>query len=190
MLSPVLYVDSTLIWRNIHDHTAAEKQENIRSGYGIGGSSHALCGADDSHSDYDGKGIKLIRGDYGDKEAPNVMLTWSKVSDRVEKLILTGRYLNEKDIKRMPDYERHIIAQRINSFYAKHGDKAALDLPKNADLFFHMVDEIGKKLGDSAWLEDVIADMSAAIGLMNEQDEDYEKMQSLLADIPYVSTTA
>ncbi len=31
----------------------------IKEKYGIGGQSHALCGADNSHADYDGKGLKL-----------------------------------------------------------------------------------------------------------------------------------
>ena len=34
----------------------------IKEKYGTGGCSHALCGADNSHADYDGKGLKLERG--------------------------------------------------------------------------------------------------------------------------------
>ena len=34
----------------------------IKEQYGIGGSSHALSGADDSHANYDGKGLFLARG--------------------------------------------------------------------------------------------------------------------------------
>ena len=180
------YSDSKLGYYSffIHDHTDKEKQDIVRSGFGIaGGSSHALCRADDSHADYNGKGLTLSRGKYTEGNEVEVVFTWSKAKDRVEKLIMTGRYLNEKDIKRMPDYERYIIAQRINSFYAKHGDKSVLDLPKDADLFFHAVDEIGKKLGDSAWLENVASDMSAVVALMSEQDEDFERMQSLVADV-------
>ena len=37
----------------------------IKEKYGTGGCSHALCGADNSHADYDGKGLKLERGTYG-----------------------------------------------------------------------------------------------------------------------------
>jgi N12 class adenine-specific DNA methylase len=180
------YSDSKLGYYSffIHDHTDKEKQDFVRNGFGIaGGSSHALCGADDSHADYDGKGVKLSRGKYSDGNEVDVDLNWSKAKSRVEKLILTGRYLNEKDIARMPGYERHVIAQRINSFYHKHGDKSVLDLPKDADLFFHAVDEIEKKLNDATWLENVTADMSVAVGFINEQDEDYERMQSLYADV-------
>ena len=43
------------------------KAQFLKERYGIGGGSHALCGADNSHADYNGKGIMLARGNYGDK---------------------------------------------------------------------------------------------------------------------------
>ena len=41
-----------------------ERAEFLKDHYGIGGSSHALCGADDSHEDHDGRGITLERGAF------------------------------------------------------------------------------------------------------------------------------
>ena len=36
----------------------------LKERYGTGGCSHALDGADDSHADYNGKGLKLARGKF------------------------------------------------------------------------------------------------------------------------------
>ncbi len=165
----------------IHDHTSAEKAQFLKERYGIGGSSHALCGADKSHADYNGKGILLARGNYGDKDAPSVLLKWPQSADRVEKLILTGRYLKEKDYLRMPGFERHALAQRLNCFYYRQ-DKTALDLPEDVDMF-SVCEALEKKLENADWLENVVADMSSIIGGLHETDERYEQMQSLFADV-------
>ena len=166
----------------IHDHTDKEKADFLKDQHGTGGGSHALCRADNSHSNHDAKGLSLTRGSFGDKEAPNVFLTWNKASDRVENLILSGRYLTDKDYARIPGYERFIMAQRINSFYARQEDKSALALPDGTDMF-HMVEAIEKQLENPAWLENVVSDMSSVIRDIHETDERYERMQSLFADV-------
>ena len=178
-----MYSDSRLSIYSffIQDHTTKGKADFIRNSYGIGGGSHALCGADNSNSNHDGKGLRLTRGGFGDKEAPNAFFRWEQAAKRVEDIILDGRYLKEKDYEHMPVYERHVLAQRINSFYARR-DQTALDLPENTDMF-HMVEAIEKRLDDPAWLENVVADMSSVIGGIHETDESYERMQGLFADV-------
>ncbi len=178
-----VYSDSRLSTYSffIQDHTAKERADFIRNSYGIGGSSHALCGADNSHSDHGGKGLRLTRGGFGDKEAPTAFFRWEQAAKRVEDIILDGRYLGEKDYARIPAYERHVLAQRISSFYAGR-DKTELDLPDDTDMF-HMVEAIGQQLDDPAWLANVVEDMSTVLGGIHETDESYERMQSLFADV-------
>ena len=65
-----------------------ERADFLKEHYGIGGSSHALCGADDSHEDHDGRGIALERGSYlildeGGYQVAGQKGTWM-VSDEVE----------------------------------------------------------------------------------------------------------
>ena len=164
----------------IHEHSDKEKADFIRGRYGIGGSSHALCGADDSHAEYDGKGLRLSRGKYTVQNAPSVLLTWNKVAERTEKQILSGRYLTEKDIERIPDYEKHIMAQKIDSFYAKR-DKSALDLTEGTDMF-HTLEAIQNRIEDSAWLDGVVSDMASVISALDENEAETERLQSIYAD--------
>lgn len=88
----------------------------MKQRYGIGGSSHALSGADNSHADYSGKGLKLERGSYGNPDA-TVLLKWPKVAKRVQFLIENDKYLKAGDFSRMPVYEREQMALRIIRFY-------------------------------------------------------------------------
>ena len=53
----------------------------IKKQYGIGGSSHALSGADDSHANYDGKGLFLARGAYGN---PYTSILLSGIKSQIE----------------------------------------------------------------------------------------------------------
>ncbi len=39
-----------------------ERTDFMKEKYGIGGQSHALCRADNSYANYDGKGLQLARG--------------------------------------------------------------------------------------------------------------------------------
>jgi hypothetical protein len=165
----------------IQNHTDKEKADFLKDAYGIGGRSHALGGADDSYAGYDGKSLILDRGKRSDGEPIQVKMSWAKVSKRVETLILQGRYLQREDYQQMPRYERHVIAQRISSFYYNR-DKTALNLSDAADLFFDL-QAIEKQLPDGRWLETVVQDMSEIVGQMEETDVQYERAQNLFADV-------
>ena len=104
----------------------------IKERYGTGGCSHALCGADDSHADYDGKGLKLERGDYGNPDT-SVLLPWAKVAKRIGYLIDNQQFLHSTDYSRMPDYERERIAGKVISFYARLPEE--IERPFKQDFF-------------------------------------------------------
>lgn len=93
-----------------------ERADFLKEHYGIGGSSHALCGADDSHEDHDGRGIALERGSYGNPDA-SVHLNWNQAAGRIDQLIRDSEYLKPADYSRMPAYERERMAMRVMGFY-------------------------------------------------------------------------
>ena len=93
-----------------------ERADFLKEHYGIGGSSHALCGADDSHEDHDGRGISLERGSYGNPDA-SVHLNWNQAAGRIDQLIRDSEYLKPADYSRMPVYERERMAMRVMGFY-------------------------------------------------------------------------
>ena len=105
----------------------------IKEQYGIGGSSHALSGADDSHANYDGKGLFLARGAYGNPYT-SILLSWNKVANRVAYLIKNDQFLQAEDYARMPEYEREQMANKVLRFYDRLPEE--MDRPFTEDFFW------------------------------------------------------
>ena len=157
----------------------------IKEKYGIGGQSHALCGADNSHADYDGKGLKLERGDYGNPDI-SVLLPWAKVAKRIGYLIDNQQFLRSADYSRMPEYERERIAGKVISFYAR--------LPEEIERLFKQdfFNEEARKelpvmLNDSEKSQKLLQAMDDALAMLPLDfelvNETYEKKLQLLTEV-------
>ena len=165
-----------------------ERTDFLKDHYGIGGSSHALCGADDSHEDHDGRGIALERGPYGNPDA-SVHLNWNQAAGRIDQLIRDSEYLKPADYSRMPAYERERMAMRVIGFY--HHLPNDVERPYPQDLYH----EEGRKA-----LVEKLADPEQAVELLEQMDnallpvpldsEEYErKAESLSILHQYVEGT-
>ena len=137
----------------------------IKEQYGIGGSSHALSGADDSHANYDGKGLFLARGAYGNPYT-SILLSWNKVANRVAYLIKNDQFLQAEDYARMPEYEREQMANKVLRFYDR--------LPE----------EIGRPFTDDFFWEKPGKEMVAVLENPEQTEELLQKMDAALAALP------
>ena len=153
----------------------------LKERYGTGGCSHALDGADDSHADYNGKGLKLARGSFGNPDT-QVLLKWPQVAKRVTYLIENDKFLKAADYSRMPGYEREQMVNRILSFYAR--------LPKETerpftDDFFHddARIELAAALEDTETAAELVEKMDAALASLPLDFEGYEAKVQFLVDL-------
>lgn len=137
----------------------------IKEQYGIGGSSHALSGADDSHANYDRKGLFLARGAYGNPYT-SILLSWNKVANRVAYLIKNDQFLQAEDYARMPEYEREQIANKVLRFYDRLPEE--IDRPFTDDFFW---EKPGKE-------------MEAVLENPEQTEELLQKMDAALAALP------
>lgn len=137
----------------------------IKEQYGIGGSSHALSGADDSHANYDGKGLFLARGAYGNPYT-SILLSWNKVANRVAYLIKNDQFLQAEDYARMPEYEREQMANKVLRFYDRLPEE--MDRPFTEDFFW---EKPGKE-------------MVAVLENPEQTEELLQKMDAALAALP------
>lgn len=137
----------------------------IKEQYGIGGSSHALSGADDSHANYDGKGLFLARGAYGNPYT-SVLLSWNKVANRVAYLIKNDQFLQAEDYARMSEYEREQMANKVLRFYDRLPEE--IDRPFTDDFFW---EKPGKE-------------MMAVLENPEQTEELLQKMDATLAALP------
>ena len=157
----------------------------IKEKYGIGGQSHALCGADNSHADYDGKGLKLERGDYGNPDI-SVLLPWAKVAKRIDYLIDNQQFLRSADYSRMPEYERERIAGKVISFYARLPEE--IERPFKQDFFNEEArKELPVMLNDSEKSQKLLQAMDDALAMLpldfESVNETYEKKLQLLTEV-------
>lgn len=143
----------------------AERAAFLKDRYGVGGSSHALSRADDSHASYDGRGLELARGIYGKPDAL-VKLNWNQAAERVAKLIDQSLYLKPADYSRMPSYEREQMANRVIGFYHRLPDE--VERPFKREL---LNEDARKKLPT------MLADPEQAVELL-------EKMDAALLSVP------
>ena len=157
----------------------------IKERYGTGGCSHALCGADDSHADYDGKGLKLERGDYGNPDT-SVLLPWAKVAKRIGYLIDNQQFLHSADYSRMPGYEREMIAGKVISFYARLPEE--IGRPFKQDFFNEEArKELPVMLNDSEQTQKLLQAMDDALAMLPLDFEavgyTYEQKLQLLTEV-------
>ena len=157
----------------------------IKEQYGIGGSSHALSGADDSHANYDGKGLFLARGAYGNPYT-SVLLSWNKVANRVAYLIKNDQFLQAEDYARMPEYEREQMANKVLRFYDRLPEE--IDRPFTDDFFWEKPGkEMEAVLENPEQTEELLQKMDAALAALPLDFEaygtNYQQKTELLSEL-------
>ena len=165
-----------------------ERADFLKDHYGIGGSSHALCGADDSHEDHDGRGISLERGSYGNPDA-SVHLNWNQAAGRIDQLIRDSEYLKPADYSRMPAYERERMAMRVMGFY--HHLPNDVERPYPQDLYHEEGRKaLVEKLADTELSAELLEQMDKALLSVPLDSEEYKgKAESLSVLHQYVEGT-
>ena len=143
----------------------AERAAFLKDRYGVGGSSHALSRADNSHDSYDGRGLELARGIYGKPDAL-VKLKWNQAAERVARLIDQSLYLKPADYSRMPNYEREQMANRVIGFY------------------YHLPDEVERPFERELLNEDARKKLLVMLTDSEQAVELLEKMDAALLSVP------
>ena len=157
----------------------------IKEQYGIGGSSHALSGADDSHANYDGKGLFLARGAYGNPYT-SILLSWNKVANRVAYLIKNDQFLQAEDYARMPEYEREQMANKVLRFYDRLPEE--MDRPFTEDFFWEKPrKEMMAVLENPEQTEELLQNMDTALAALPLDFEaygtNYQQKTELLSEL-------
>ena len=105
----------------------------LKNEYGTGGRSHAVSGANHSDESHDAKGVILTKG-----KASSVRLSWNDVSKKIDALIKSDRYLNEKEkaeLEQMKSASRD-TEQSVKEWYCGKYPDDQLGERINADLNF------------------------------------------------------
>ena len=92
-------------------HTLDEHADFLKKEYGQGGKTFFYPDGTKGGVSFDSKGIHIEK--YGDFVKPDMIIPWKKVSKRLEELIKTERYLDEKEIEYIPKYREKLEARRV-----------------------------------------------------------------------------
>ena len=99
-------------------HSSEDAVKFLKNEYGIGGSTHALAGADHSYEDHDAKGIRLRKGNimepYND-----VLISWKTVEKRIRKLIEEDKYLSPEGKEAYAQYKEEQAQKELEKAQAK-----------------------------------------------------------------------
>lgn len=109
-------------------HSPKEKADFLKKEYGIGGGNNAFSHNFHADEDHSGKGVRLRKPDCGD-----VLMTWSQVVNRIDKLMAQDRYLSAeekaklnttKETPKAPEIPADVV--EYNSIKEAHADELVL----------------------------------------------------------------
>ena len=169
-----------------------ENADFLKKEYGIGGSSHA-GGFEGYSKNFDAKGLEIYKGYAEDR--PRVMLKWSQVATLIEQQISQGRYLNDKESARYPQWLEKEEARRAEIEEEKRNREilstdphAETEQPDNDDIIGKevviddrrfVIEKVEKISGDVSMRDITFED---TVGIPINRIENIDFVRSLLAE--------
>lgn len=169
-----------------------ENADFLKKEYGIGGSSHA-GGFEGYSKNFDAKGLEIYKGYAEDR--PRVMLKWSQVATLIEQQISQGRYLNDKESARYPQWlekeearRAEIEEEKRNREILSTAPHAETEQPDNDDIIGKevviddrrfVIEKVEKISGDVSMRDITFKD---TVGIPINRIENIDFVRSLLAE--------
>ena len=169
-----------------------ENADFLKNEYGIGGSSHA-GGFEGYSKNYDAKGLEIYKGYAEDR--PRVMLKWSQVANPIEQQISQGRYLNDKESARYPQWlekeearRTEVEEQKRNREILSTAPHAETEQPDDDDIIGKevviddrrfIIEKVEKISGDVSMRDITFED---TVGIPINRIENIDFVRSLLAE--------
>lgn len=160
----------------IQEHTTKEKIDFLKNEYGTGG--YSQTGFSEWH---DSKGIVFSR-ENNSMPYDKVTLTWNKVVRRIDELIANGRYMTEKELAYIPEYERGILASEIYSFYYNQPQDIPHPYPYGSD-YSDGTKAIREQLENPERIADILNSMAVLLSNTADSDHNYKNMNKALDDL-------
>ena len=169
-----------------------ENADFLKKEYGIGGSSHA-GGFEGYSKNFDAKGLEIYKGYAEDR--PRVMLKWSQVATLIEQQISQGRYLNDKESARYPQWlekeearRAEIEEEKRNREILSTAPHAETEQPDNDDIIGKevviddrkFIIENVKKISGDVTMRDIT--FEDTVGIPINRIENIDFVRSLLAE--------
>lgn len=151
----------------LQNHTAKEKSNFLKDEYGTGGS-----GTTEWH---DSKGISFSR-ENNHMPYDKVILPWGKVAKRIDELIADGRYMSQRELDYIPEYEKEELAREVVSFYPYQSEDLPRQFPHGTD-FWDSVKIVRPQLDEPERVAEILSQMAVMLDNTADFDRNYELMR-------------
>lgn len=159
----------------LKNRTNQQKADYLKDAYGFVGAYPAITGT----------GIDMLASSEGmriTKDETEILLKWGKVAKRIDELIAAGRYMTEKEMEYLPEYEKSVLTAEIYHFYTKQPEEVVRPYPYGAE--YHAgVKAIRPQLDIPERVEEILTVMAEVLSNTADYDKRYKFMQKVFRDL-------
>lgn len=158
----------------LKDHTNQEKADYLKDAYGFVGAYPVITGT----------GIDMLASSEGmrlTKSETELLLKWGKVAKRIDELIAAGRYMTEKEMEYLPEYEKSVLVAEIYHFFYNQPESVARPYPYGSE--YHAgVKAIRPQIDNTERVEEILSVMAEVLNNTADFDNRYKFMQKVYHD--------
>ena len=155
----------------------AERIKFLKDHYGIGGSYTGLY-----NEDHSAKGIVFSHGDLT-KPYAKITLKWNEAEKRIDRLIKSRSYLNEAEIKNIPNYEKEQIAHSIRLAYAYDTTEGMVMPYPYGSEYTNATNIIIEKLGNTTHTQTMLTDLKNLLAETPSDARSYSYREKAAQDL-------
>ena len=159
----------------LQGHSNKERAEFLKQEYGMVGSVTDYLG-ERLHQDTNAKGYTIQWKNY------KTTLKWTAVAKRIDELIAAGRYMTEKELAYIPEYERTILARSIYNFFYHQPETFLRPYPYGME-YHKAMEQIRPQLDDPNQVKEILSMMEEVLAGTADYDQRYPSMQKAHQDL-------
>lgn len=159
----------------LQGHSNKEKADFLKQEYGMWSSATDYLGAD-FYQDTNAKGYRIK---WNNSE---ITLKWTAVAKRIEELIAVERYMSSRELEYLPEYEKHVLARDIHSFFRDQPNTFLRPYPPGAD-YDKTVVALRQQLNDPKQVKEILSMMEEVLAGTADYDQRYPSMQQAYQDL-------
>jgi N12 class adenine-specific DNA methylase len=159
----------------LKNHTNQEKADFLKNEYGFVSAYSVIIGT----------GIDMLANENGlqiTRNETDMLLKWGKVAKRIDELIKAGRYLTEKEMEALPEYEKSVLTAEIYHFYSRQPEEVVRPYPYSSDYHAGMK-AIRPQIDNPERLEEILVRMAETLNNTVEFDRHYKFMKKVYRDV-------
>ena len=159
----------------LQGHSNKERADFLKQEYGIWGSGSDYLGEKFNRGP-SAKGYFIKWKDY------ETTLKWTAVAKRIEELISVGRYMTEKELEYIPEYEKGVLSRGIYNFFYHQPETFLRPYPYGSD-YHRAIDQIRPQLDDPNRVKEILSMMEEVLAGTADYDQRYPSMKQAYKDL-------